>query len=196
MTHIFEHGQVPVICDLEKAQQTKIEIDENIENKIREEREQWIKAGNTKIVAFLLAVLCLVLALNATQIWLTLILAVICTVFMVVCFCTMYGTRKPDKSPEYNETVYKIKDEVSYPMSVQFFLLKNKFKIIKAILIYKKSYGEDYAHLSVYYVDKNDVVQKQEFNNLKVEYKQGVTDTTVDLDNECVIQPFAESTKF
>ena len=195
--HTFEHGQVPVICDLEKAKQTKVEIDALIEKKINKEREKWIKAGNTKIVSFLLATLFFVLAVNATPDWLCFVLLGITAIFLLICGCTLYGTTKPDKSPEFNCTVEQIRDKHLYPMSVQFFMLQNKVEITKALLTYGKVYdGEKYAHLSLYWINEDDVVEKQDFEYLDVRYKKGIVDTSVDLDNECVIRPFVDSTEF
>lgn len=197
MKHTFEHGQVPVICDLEKAKQTKIEIDALVENKINKERERWIKAGNTKIVSFLLAVLFLYLSTKATPDWLCYVLLGITAIFLLVCGCTLYGTKKPDKSPEFKYSVEQIKDKHLYPMSVQFLMLQSKVEITKAVLTYGKVYdGEEYAHLSLYWINEDDVVEKKDLEDLDVKYKKGIVDTTVDLDEECVIRPFVDSTEF
>lgn len=197
MKHTFEHGQVPVICDLEKAKQTKIEIDANTEKKINKLREKFIKANYTNKVSLLLLVLFLILTCCSNKEWLTLIMALLAVLFGFVCIKTLYGTKNPDKSIQYVHAIKEIKDEMLYPMSVQFFMLQNKAEITKALLTYSKDFGgTQYATLSLYWINEDDVVEKQDFEDLDVKYKKGIIDTKVDLDNECVIRPFVDSTEF
>ena len=197
MKHTFEHGQVPVICDIDRAKRLKETVDENTEKAIRKERERWMKAGNTKIVSFILAVLFFILSYNSTVKWLTIVLMCIAAIFLLMCGCTLYGTKNPDKSPEFRYSIEQIKDKHLYPMSVQFFMLQSKVEITKALLTYSKDFGgTQYATLSLYWINEDDVVEKQDFEDLDVKYKKGIIDTTVDLDNECVIRPFVDSTKF
>ena len=195
--HTFEHGQVPVICDLEKAKQIKTEIDAKIEEDIQLLRKKYIKGNKIKIVSFILTVLFFVLFLlsaRAENTWLFVVFAVLGIISGYVTLKTPYYTKYFEKSRDYKFDVQTIKNKHLYPMSVQFFMLQKEIKVVKAKLIYSKS--NEYATLSLYWIDENDIVQKTDIDDLKVNYKKGVVDTSVDLDNECVVRPFVDSTEF
>lgn len=197
MKHTFKHGQVPVICDLEKAKQTKIEIDAKIEEDIKLLRKKYIKGSKIKTVSFLLTVLFIILfilSFRVNIVWLTIVLSALVIVFGYVFSKTAYYTKNFEEDLDFKFDVQEIKNKHPYPMSVQFFMLQKELKCVKAKLSYSKS--NEYATLSLYWIDENDVVQKTDFDNLKVKHKQDIVDTSVDLDNEFVIRPFVESTEF
>lgn len=196
MEHTFKDGKVPVICDLVAAAELKRSIDKEVEEEIKATEADFNKTRKIWKISLLVALSSLLLFflfLDKSGL-LTVLFLIICGVASAF-FMFYTGGRKIHTSMGYNRAVEEIKN-VKYPMAVHFLLLRDKVEILKSTLNYYKLNDETRGDLTLYWKDSDDIVQKKEFVGLKVIYKHGIIDTSVNLNKGCVIRPFVESTEF